>query len=224
MPHKISPAFQWFFLLLAIACVNSQGQQPTKEDSGWVSLFNGTNLDGFYPYFQGVGAIDMAKQDAFIVEQGMIHVPKVHAGGYTALEGHLITLKQYSWYKIRVDYKFSTDINSQNAGLVIHIDNDAALIGHVTGPRPRSIEINMRRLEESPWTFWSAVGLGPYITTTVKSGSANFQTKADGGVNYTNDPWGDRVIRSTYPNPNHQIVGTLTFFGCYMSSNEDVKF
>jgi hypothetical protein len=174
---------------------------PTKEDSGWVSLFNGTNLDGFYAYFMNSGVIEMPKQDAFFAEGGMIHVPKAHAGGYTNVEGHLITLKEYSWYKIRIDYKFSTDQNAQNAGLVIFIDNKAALVDKYTGMRPRSIEINMRRAEESPWTLWSSTGLGPYLTTTVKPGTTNFLPKSAGGVEWTNDPWGSRIVRSTFPNP-----------------------
>ena len=171
-----------------------------KEDSGWVSLFDGTTLNGFYAYFQDDGVVDMAKQDAFFAEEGTIHVRKAH-GGFSNKEGHLFTLKEYSWYRVRVDYKFSTDINSQNAGLIVHVDNNAALVGKITTLRPRSIEINMRRAEASPWTFWSATGLGPYISTTVKQGSNNYLAKADGGVDWTNDPWGERIIRSTYPNP-----------------------
>ena len=174
---------------------------PTKADSGWVSLFNGTSLDGFYAYFNTQGVVDMPKQDAFLVEGGMIHVPKAHAGGYTNMEGHLITLKQYSWYRVRVDYKYSTDLSAQNAGLVIHIDNDAALIGKIKTQRPRSIEINMRRAEASPWTLWSATNLGPYISTTVKPGTTDYLPKSAGGVDWTNDPWGSRIIRSTFPNP-----------------------
>jgi hypothetical protein len=171
----------------------------TKEDSGWVSLFNGKNLDGFFAYFQDSGVVDIGKQDAFLVEDGMIHVPKAHAGGYTNMEGHLITKQEYSWYRVRVDYRYSPNPESQNAGLVIHIDNRDALVGGQKALRPRSIEINMRRGESSQWTLWSATNLGPYISTTVKPGTADFLSKDKGGVDWTNDPWGSRTIRTTLP-------------------------
>jgi hypothetical protein len=71
--------------------------------------------------------------------------------------------------------------------------------------RPRSIEVNIRKEENSVWTLWAAAQLGPYITTTVKPGTqttANpaYLPGADGGVAFTADPWGSRVIYSALPN------------------------
>ncbi len=175
-------------------------QAGPKEDSGWVSLFNGTDFNDFYAYFQDNGVVDMAKQDAFFIDEGLLHVRKAHDGGFSKIEGHLITRKEYSWYRVRVDYRYSTNAEAQNAGLVIHIENKAALVDGIKTLRPRSIEINMRRMEASPWTLWSATGLGPYITTTVKAGTNNYLAKDQGGVEWTNDPWGERIIRTTLPN------------------------
>ena len=132
MPKSIFTALP---LGLALVSLPAAAPPPTKEDSGWVSLYNGTNFDGFYAYFQDVGVVEPDKQDAFVAEPGIIHVPKAH-GGYSSTEGHIITRKVYSWYRVRVDYRFSTDINSQNAGLIVHIDNDAALIGKTKVLRP----------------------------------------------------------------------------------------
>jgi Domain of Unknown Function (DUF1080) len=193
------------YLALVLGAAFPSHSLPTKADSGWVSLYNGANLDGFYAYFQDTGVVEMAKQDAFFAEGELIHVPKAHEGGFTKTEGHLITLKEYSWYRVRLDYRYSTDSNAQNAGLVIHIDNDAALIGKIKALRPRSIEINMRRAEASPWTLWSATNLGPYITTTVKPGTTDYLSKSAGGVEWTNDPWGSRIIRSTLANPEKPV-------------------
>jgi hypothetical protein len=201
LPKNSKILFLKVSFIASILWAGSHAQlSQADSDSGWVQLFNGKNLDGFYTYFEQHGIVDITKQDAFFVENGIIHVPKAHSGGYTNLEGHLITKKQYSWYKVRVDYKFSTALNSQNAGLVIHIDNDAAFSGNMKALRPRSIEINMRRAEESQWTFWAATNLGPYISTTVKPGTSNYLSRKDGGVDYIADPWGNRVVRSTYPN------------------------
>ena len=177
--------------VFVLVCMALPAAAVTKEDSGWVPLFNGTDLNGFFAYFENLGVVDMAKQDAFYAEGGMIHVPKAQAGHLTTSEGHLITTKEFSWYRVRVDYRFSTDMGSQNAGLVFHVDNAAALEGRAKGKRPRSIEVNMRRAQDSPWTLWSAMGLGPYITTTVRIGTQRFLPKESGGVTWTNNPFSD---------------------------------
>ena len=69
---KIFPAF-W---LLFIPVMGAMAAPSTKEDSGLVSLFNGRNLEGFHTYFQTKGVVDIGTQDAFLVEGGMVHVPK----------------------------------------------------------------------------------------------------------------------------------------------------
>ncbi len=165
--------------------------QATKADSGWVPLFNGKDFsDGFYVYSNGY--LPIAGQTKFKVENGMIH-----AGGPYAL---LITTKEYSFYKIRVDYKFGAGVGGGgNAGMMIEVDNQAAKTA--TALRPRSIEINCRRDNGYPWTLWASSGLGPIMATTVKKGTAQYQTAADGGVAYTVDPSGNRTLESIYPNP-----------------------
>lgn len=188
--------------LVAGFAVSGVQAQATKQDSGWVPLFNGKNFDGFFAYFNGTGNVDATKQDAFYVDSGMVHVPKKKASGFSTVEGHLVTFKQYSWYKVRLDYRFENGpIDNNNAGLVIHIDSAKIFVDKFKGQRPRSIEINMNRVNAAPWTLWSAVGQGPYISTTVQSGTNKFLPKKDGGVDWTNDPWGQRIIYSSYPNP-----------------------
>jgi hypothetical protein len=187
----------------------AHGFTQSKADSGWVPLFNGKDLEGFYAHFFGTGVVALDKQNAFQADSGMIHVPKAKAGTFSAGQGHLFTLKLYSWYRVRVEYRFNPEdtAGSQNAGLIVHVDNDQALIANTKERRPRSIEINMRRAESSPWTLWSAGNLGPYITTTVRTGTQQYLAKADGGVEWTNDPWnGDkRIIFSSYPNPERPM-------------------
>jgi hypothetical protein len=138
------------------------------------------------------GKIPMAAQAKFTVENGMIH-----GGGSYAL---LVTNREFGYYRIRVDYRFGAAVGSDgNAGMMILMDNEGAKT--VTALRPRSIEINCRRDRDYPWTLWSATNLGPVMATTVKPGTALFQTKADGGVPYTVEPAGNRILESAYANP-----------------------
>lgn len=188
-------------------CAAGPGQAQTKADSGWVPLFNGQDFSGFYAHFYTIGVVDMARQDAFFVDSGMIHVRKARSGGFSGNQGHLFTRKSYSWYKVRVEYRFAADdaSGSQNAGLIVHVDNDQALVQNIKDRRPRSIEVNMRRADAHPWTLYSATGLGPYISTTVRRGTNLFQARAEGGVDWTNDPWGERIVASSYPNPERPM-------------------
>jgi Domain of Unknown Function (DUF1080) len=217
--HPLLKSSPFLLLLLTLGLGATAAQaQATKEDSGWVPLFNGKDFDGFYGYFTGTGTVDAATQDAFYVDSGMVHVRKKKASGLSTVEGHLITFKQYSWYKIRLDYRFeNVAIDGNNAGLVLHIDSAGAWVQKVKGLRPRSIEVNMNRVDNSPWTLWSAGSLGPYISTTVQAGTNKFLPKQDGGVAWTNDPWGQRIVHSTYANPENPFGqwnhGEATVYG-----------
>jgi len=175
---------------LQLGAASAQAQ-ATKADSGWVPLFNGKDFNnGFYVY--SAGYINIAGQTNFKVDSGMIH-----AGGPYAL---LITTKEYAYYKIRVDYRFGPAVGGDgNAGMMILMDNQAAKTE--TSLRPRSIEINCQRANGYPWSLWSALNIGPLMATTVKGGTAQFQTKNDGGIAYTVEPAGNRTLESAYPNP-----------------------
>jgi hypothetical protein len=193
---QVNPSRKWRRVpaLCALALqvgLSGPHAQPAKEDSGWVSLFNGKDFgNGFYVYSAGYIAIE--GQTKFKVDSGM-----VHAGGPYAL---LITSKEYSYYRIRVDYRFGPAVGANgNAGMMILMDNQAAKT--VTSLRPRSIEINCRRDNGYPWSLWSALDQGPAMTTTVKPGTVQYQAQSDGGVAYTLDSTGNRTLESIYPNP-----------------------
>ena len=189
----------------ALACMSNTLAQPTtatKADSGWVSLFNGTDFTGVYIFSKERGAGIVDTQKIFQADSGRIHSPSIPNS-----EFHLITSKEYSYYKVRVEYRWGPITGSQNAGMVIHIDNTLAHAGTLPAGtlRPTSIEVQMLRTDNnnnSPSTLWSAVNLGPYISTTVQSGTMNYLT---GGVAWTNDPWGSRTIYTTVANPEYPV-------------------
>jgi hypothetical protein len=194
-----------FVLITCAVLAGTASAQPTsatKADSGWVPLFNGTDFTGLYDYVSNTGMVDVKTQTNFTVEAGgVIHV-KGNPGGY------LGTIRQYSHYRVRVDFQWPANTGSDaNSGLLIHLDSAAIFNGFKTAGRPRSIEVNCRRDTDFPWSLWSGSGLGPYITTKVTSvpgpGKAGQYNPA--GVEWTDDPYGtsnSRVITGDFqPNP-----------------------
>ncbi len=159
---------------------------PTKADSGWVSLYSGTDFNNFYVYVGNVGYTEVKNQTTFTADSGMIKAD----GPYSLLT----TTKEYSHYQMRVDYKFAANAGSSaNAGVMILFDNQAAKTVKAL-LRPRSIEINFRRDGNFPGTLWAANTYGPYITTTVLAGTQKFLPKNQGGVAWTCEPW-DAALR-----------------------------
>ncbi|MEO6097562.1 MAG: family 16 glycoside hydrolase, partial [Fibrobacteria bacterium] len=106
-------------VILALAEVASgQPTSATKADSGWVPLCNGTDFSGLYDYVSNTGMVDVKTQTTFTLEAGgVIHV-KGNPGGY------LGTIRQYSHYRVRVDFQWPVGTPSDaNSGLLIHLDS-----------------------------------------------------------------------------------------------------
>ncbi len=180
---------------LAVDAVLASGVAvgPTAADSGWVSLYNGKDFSGLNYFLSAKGFSDVKAQTNFKTDSGFIHAD----GPYSLL----VTAKEYSSYRARVDYRFAPDVGDKaNAGMMILFDTEAAKT-HTVGLRPRSIEINFRRDGNFPGTLWAAQGYGPYITTTVKAGSQDFLPRPQGGVGWICEPWDPerRVVHSSLP-------------------------
>lgn len=186
-----------------VAAPLAQPTAATKADSGWVSLYNGTDFEGFYIFSQTApqlrtGSAVNTQTIYRVGDSGHIYSPRL-AGQY-----QLITTREYSYYKVRVDYRWGPVNGSQNAGLILHIDNAQGLSGTLPlgTRRPRSMEVQMLRTDNSPFTLWSSWQQGPYITTTVQQGTTKYQA---GGSAWTNDPWGSSTIYTTVANPEKPV-------------------
>jgi Domain of Unknown Function (DUF1080) len=97
---------------------------PVKE--GWISLFNGKDLDGWKPKITGYEAGDNFG-NTFRVEDGVL---KVSYDKYTKFDGkfgHLFYKTPFSHYKLHIEYRFVGDQCPggqrwalRNSGVMIH--------------------------------------------------------------------------------------------------------
>lgn len=108
------------FLLLATATLAS------AAETGWVTLFNGKNLDGWTPKISGhASGVNFA--DTFRVEDEIL---KASYDGYQKFDnqyGHLYTNIAYSHYILRLEYRFTGKMMADapsyvnlNSGVMIH--------------------------------------------------------------------------------------------------------
>jgi hypothetical protein len=92
----------------ALAAVWLASAVRAGDDTGFVDLFNGKNMDGFKFNIFGKG-----EPNPFSVKDGVIHV----TGNPN---GYFYTEKSYKNYIIRYDWKYLKDGNS---GLLVHIQS-----------------------------------------------------------------------------------------------------
>lgn len=112
--------------LLAWPCLAQADAGEVVEDEGWISLFNGENLDGWTPKIKG-HEFGENHLDTFRVEDGVI---KVRYDGYDQFDGafgHLFYKEPFSSYRLRLEYRFVGEQCSggpgwafRNSGVMLH--------------------------------------------------------------------------------------------------------
>jgi len=118
-----------FSLVLAVVMLSlpsaSAASEQKPEDEGWVPLFNGNNLSGWYTYLDSSGK-NKDPKGVFKVENGMIHVLDVPmSDGKTSDRksdnGYLATNQDFSNVRIHAEYKWGIKRASEgkrNSGLL----------------------------------------------------------------------------------------------------------
>jgi hypothetical protein len=109
--------------------------------TGTQKLFNGTDLEGWEADIPAKDT-DPDAPPSFIVRNGLL----VSMG---KPEGHLITKKEFSNYKLEVEYRFSAAPG--NCGVLVHASSPRALYKMF----PKSIEVQM--MHENAGDFWCIV-------------------------------------------------------------------
>jgi hypothetical protein len=119
----------------------------TAAGQKWVSLFNGTNLDGWTPKITGFPA-GTNFADTFRVEDGIL---KVAYTGYTNFGGHfghLFWKNPLTNYILRVEYRFTGEQVAggpgwafRNSGVMIHSEPPRAM--ELDQDFPTSVEVQL---------------------------------------------------------------------------------
>lgn len=179
---------------------NGNATHGAESNDGWTSLFNGKNFDGWYVQIK-----DQKRKDDpakyFQVEDGLIHVYKDQAAGSSVPNGYLATEKEYSHFRLRMEYKWGVKKFKPRMNAV----RDAGLLYHVTPPDsvwPRCVECQIQ--EGDVGDCFTVRGVR--VTTQVEivpiktpSGLKNLpRYKADGGETKTlGDSGIVRVVKSS---------------------------
>lgn len=123
----------YFCILLAVGLISC--------DDHAVSLFDGKSLDGWQLDVPMMDSIPNA-QRPFVVRDGML----VSLG---EPRGHLVTDKDYSNYRLEVEYRFPGEPG--NCGVLVHASTPRALYQMF----PKSIEVQMQHRDAGD--FWVIV-------------------------------------------------------------------
>jgi len=120
----------------------SREHAQTSSEAGWIRLFDGNSLAGWYTKIQNQKKNeDPAK--FFQVENGVIHVYKDQTAGTAVPNGYIATDAEYGYYHLRLEYKWGDKRFKPRAAQ----RRDAGLLYQVVGPElvwPRSIECQIQ--------------------------------------------------------------------------------
>jgi hypothetical protein len=134
--------------LSVVTSLSGIAQQPTNgpataaSDSGWIRLFDGKSLHGWYTKIQNQ-KVNEDPAKFFQVHDGVIHVYKDQAAGTSVPNGYIATEAEYANYQLRMEFKWGTKKFQPRMKAV----RDAGLLYHVTRPDtvwPRCVECQIQ--------------------------------------------------------------------------------
>ncbi len=114
------------FLLGFLAMAQPSHCEEATEDSEWIQLFNGKDLEGWTPKIKGYELGDNFG-NTFRVEDGVIKVSYDEYEEFDETFGHLFYAEEFSNYILRIEYRFVGDQAPggpgwafRNSGVMLH--------------------------------------------------------------------------------------------------------
>jgi len=144
---------------------------------GWIPLFNGRDLTGWYTYLPSSGR-NKDPKGVFKVHDGMIHILDIPETGENQEMGYIATEKEYSDCRIRLEYKWGSKRFPPRAAA----PRDSGLLYHFVGLDkvwPRSIECQIMEADTGSFYLVDKTGL---TTTVISRDKPQFR---EGGVVFT---------------------------------------
>jgi hypothetical protein len=111
-------------LVMCVPLIPINAQDPSQEE--WIPLFDGKDLDHWIPKIKGY---ETGKNygNTFRVEEGLLTVSYDEYSDFDSRFGHLFYDQPFSFYKLRVEYRFIGDQAPngpgwafRNSGIMIH--------------------------------------------------------------------------------------------------------
>lgn len=140
-----------FFLMLPVLLLTMIGMtakaQQNPDNEEWMPLFNGENLDHWIPKIRGYETGDNFG-NTFRVEDGVMKVSYDQYEKFDSRFGHIFYDQNFSWYRLRVEYRFTGEQARggagwafRNSGVMIHGQDPETMA--VEQDFPISIEVQL---------------------------------------------------------------------------------
>lgn len=131
----------------AISCSHTRNSATSGPDSGWISLFNGKNLDNWIPKISGYPVGENFGK-TFRVENGLLSTRYNAYDSFKMRFGALIYKKKFSNYRLKVEYRFVGDTvrgapswGFRDGGIQYHCQSPQSMA--IDQPFPVCLEYNL---------------------------------------------------------------------------------
>ena len=166
--------------LLSLVPVDAASSETlSSTGSGWISLFNGRNLDGWTTFLSSEGR-NRDPQGVIKVENGTLHILDVPNRGQRQAFGYLATNRSYGDYQLRFEYRWGDKRFAPRA----RAKRDSGVVYHIQGGDrvwPKGVELQVQ--EGDTGDFWLLGGVT--MKTTVASTGSDPKRYREGGAPYT---------------------------------------
>ena len=118
--------FLFIALITSIAYAGCKTAKTTAEDSQWISLFNGKDINDWFVKIQH-HEVGVNFGNTFRVEDSMIRVNYDQYGDFNDQFGHLYYKTPFSYYHLKLEYRFVGELQRgapsytlRNSGVMYH--------------------------------------------------------------------------------------------------------